>query len=150
MKKIKVLLAAFVLAGMTVVSCSSDDSGPAATIDGKWNQVKTVVKLGNQSVTQDYTHETGCDKDYVEFAASSVYNEVSYNNVGSGDCAANASDAGTWIKTDDKLTIANGSQIASDTYDIKKLSGSDLQLSVTDSNGGISTITTIYLKKAAN
>lgn len=148
MKKIKVLLAAFVLTSMTIVSCSSDDSsGSTATLDGKWNQVKTVVKLGNQSVEQEYIHEDGCDKDYVEFAASSVYNEVSYNNVGSGECAANASDAGTWIKTDKKLTIENGSQLASDTYDITKLTGSDLQISVTDSNGGINTTTTIYLKK---
>ena len=147
MKKIKVLLATFVLTSMTVVSCSSDDSsGSTATVEGKWNQIKTVVKFGNQSVTQDYDlNETGCDKDYIEFAAASVYNDVVYNSQG-GECIANAAEPGTWIKTDDKLTIENAG-LLSDTYDIKKLTSSDLQISVTDSSGGITSTTTIFLKK---
>ncbi|WP_432671380.1 lipocalin family protein [Flavobacterium sp. SM2513] len=148
MKKIKALMVAFVLAGMTVVSCSSDDSGPAATIDGQWNQDKTIVKITNgPSQTIKYTgNETGCDKDYLEFASAGVFNDVIFNKNGGGECLQ-TSTLGTWVKNEDMLTI-NDAGFLSGTYEILKLSGSALQISTTSQSAGTSTTTTIYLKKA--
>lgn len=147
MKKIKVLLAAFVLASMTVVSCSSDDSsGPAATIEGKWNQGKTIVKIEGESFTDVYDENTdGCDKNYVEFVSSGVYNDVVYFKQ-AGECQESIAEPGTWVKVDDELTINNGGELTG-TYSISKLTNSDLQITFSDSQGGISTITTVFFKK---
>ncbi|MDD3003865.1 lipocalin family protein [Flavobacterium sp.] len=148
MKKIKALMVAFVMAGMTVVSCSSDDSsGPAPEITAKWNQTKTVVKIGNQSVTQKYKDNTdGCTKNYIEFAAANVFNDVVYFKQG-GDCQESAAAPGTWTKSDKTLTITNGG-LLSGTYEIAKLSGSALELKTQNNEGGITSTTTIYFTKA--
>lgn len=147
MKKIKALMFAFVLAGMTVVSCSSDDSGPAPTIDGKWNQTKTVVKITNgPSQTIKYTgNETGCDKDYLEFASAGVFNDVIFNKNGGGDCLETKT-PGTWAKNDDVLIIDDAGFL-SGTYEIVKLSGSALEIASTSQSAGTSTTTTIYMTK---
>lgn len=148
MKKIKALMFAVVLAGMTVVSCSSDDSGPAPTINGKWNQVKTIIKIANgPSSTVKYTDNVaGCDKNYVEFASNNVYNDVVYFKQG-GECQQSAADAGVWTKTDKKLIIANGGTL-SGTYDIIKLSSGALNIATSNDSGGITTTTTVYFEKA--
>lgn len=151
MRKIKALMFAFVLAGMTVVSCSSDDSsGPAPAIDGKWNVEKTVVKVANGgSSTINYDqNEQGCDKDYIEFAASSVFNEVVYfKAAGSGACQADMAAPGTWTKNDKTLVISANSDLAG-TYEIKKLTNSELQVEATKTIGGVSSTATIFFKKA--
>ncbi len=150
MKKIKALMFAFVLAGMTVVSCSDDDNaGPAATIDGKWNQTKTVVSLNGQSVTQNYNENVaGCDKNYIEFAAASVFNEAVYfKAAGSGDCQIDMADAGTWSKSDATLVINNSGFLAG-TYTITRLTASNLEIATTDNVGGITTTSTVFFTKA--
>lgn len=147
MKKIKALMVAFVLAGMTVVSCSSDDSGPTPTIDGKWNQVKTLVKLSGQSITQQYTDNvTGCDKNYIEFAAGGTFNEAVYFKAVSGACQTDMFPAGTWTKADKMLSITNSGNL-SGTYEIIKLSNSELQISTDNNEGGVTTNTTVYFNK---
>lgn len=149
MKKMKSLMIAFVLASMTAVSCSSDDSGPAATIDGKWNQTKTVVRINGQNITQQYNENvTGCEKNYIEFAAASVFNEVVYfKAAGSGACQPDAATPGTWSKTDNTLLINNGGFLAG-SYEIKKLSNSNLEIATESNEAGVMATTTIYLTKA--
>lgn len=148
MKKIKALMFAFVLAGMTVVSCSSDDSsGPAPTIEGKWNQVKTTVKVtngGTSTIPYD-SNESGCEKDYLEFLEGGVFNDAVFNKSGGGDCQETKY-AGTWTKTDSSLTIANAGTL-SGTYTITKLTNSDLQVQRAVEVGGVVSTATIYLSK---
>lgn len=150
MKKVKALMFAFFLTGMTVVSCSSDDdAGPAATIDGKWNQVKTVIRVNN-TATPDipYTdNQAGCDKDYVEFAAAGVFNDVVYiDPAGSVDCQIDMLDAGTWAKNGTTLTISNEGDLDG-VHQIIKLTATELQISMSGQVGGISTTSTIFLTK---
>ena len=150
MKKIKAIMFAFVLAGMTVVSCSSDDDGgPAATIDGKWNQTKTVVQINGQPFTQDYNENvTGCEKNYIEFAPSNVFNEVVYfKAAGSGDCQTDMAEPGTWTKNDQILTIDNSGEL-SGTYEITRLAGNNLEISISGTTGGVTSKTTIYMTRA--
>lgn len=149
MKKIKALMFAFVLAGMTVVSCSSDDSsGPVPTIEGKWNQVKTVTKIKNgPSNDVKYNgNENGCDKDYLEFATSSVFNDVVFNKNGGGECLESKT-PGTWTKNDKVLVIQNAG-LLSGTYEIIKLKNNVLQVANTIQTAGNTVTTTIYLTKA--
>jgi len=142
---------AFVLAGMTVVSCNSDDdAGPAATIDGKWNQVKTVIRVNNVAL-QDIPYdgdEEGCDKDYVEFAAAGVFNDVVYfDPAGSVECQADMLDAGTWAKNGTTLTISNDGDLEG-VHQIVKLTATELQISMSGQIGGVTTTSTIFLTKA--
>jgi hypothetical protein len=149
MKKVKALLFAFVLAGMSVVSCSSDDdNGPAATIDGKWNQLRTVVKIGNQSgVEQLYEDNVAdCEKNYLELAAGGVYNDVVFFKQG-GACQQNAATPGSWVKIDNTLSITDGGDL-SGTYKIVRLTGSELQISIASNVAGVTTTTTVYMQKA--
>jgi hypothetical protein len=149
MKKIKALMFAFVLAGITVVSCSDDDSGPAPTIDGKWNQVKTVVRINNGPGTDiPYDdNQAGCDKDYVEFASGGVFNDVVYiDPAGSVDCQADMLDPGTWTRNNDILIIVNDGDL-SGAHKIVRLTNSELQISMSGDIGGVTTTSTIFLNK---
>ena len=148
MKKIKSVMFAFVLAGLTLASCSSDDSGPAPTIEGKWNQLKTVVKVANggSSTIKYDDNVTGCDKNFLEFVPGGVFKDVVYFKQG-GDCNANVSDSGMWAKTNEKLIITNGGNL-SGSYDIQRLTNGELQISAARDVGGIVTTTTIYMEKA--
>ncbi len=148
MKKIKVVLATLIMAGLTLTSCSSDDSsGTAASIVGKWNETKTVTKISGSTVTQTYENEEGCDKDFVEFKAGGTLDRVTYFTNASDDCEASSQTGVGYTKTDDVLVI-NGS-IYEGTYEITKLSGSELRVVTEDNTGGTSFTTTIYFKKAA-
>ncbi|CAM4119198.1 lipocalin family protein [Flavobacterium antarcticum] len=148
MKKIKALMFAFVLAGMTVVSCSSDDdSGPAPTIDGKWTQTQTTVTVNN-AAPQKFIYDentVGCDKNYYEFAAGAVFKDVVYFKQG-GDCQQSVATPGTWAKNNNTLTISGAGNV-SGVYEITSLSNKGLQISVTNNEGGVKTVTTIFMTK---
>lgn len=150
MKKIKALMFAFVLAGMTIVSCSSDDSGPAPVIEGKWNPIKTVTKVGSAgSQSQNYTeNEPGCDKDYIEFVGTNsgnLRNVIFYKNA-QNNCTEDVGTPATWIKSDKVLTI-NGGNFEGD-FTISKLSNSDLTIESKTNIAGQDLIVTYYFKKA--
>lgn len=148
MKKIKVVLATLVIAGLTLTSCSSDDSsGTAASIVGKWNETKSVIRVSGQNVTQTYENEPGCDKDFVEFKAGGTMDKVVYFKNASNACEADAETAVGYTKTDDALVINGG--FYEGTYEITKLSGSELRIVTEDNLGGATATTTIYFKKAA-
>ena len=151
MKKFKALIVAFVLAGMTVVSCSSDDSGPAATIEGKWNLSKTVTKVGSAgSQTQNYTgNEANCEKDYIEFmgvASGSLRDVILYTDA-QDVCQEDEGTAGAWVKSDSMLTILGGEYEGN--YEITKLSNSELRIESSTTLGGQNLVLTYYFKKAS-
>lgn len=142
---------AFVVAGMTLVSCSSDDdSGAAPTIEGKWNQTKTVTKIGSaSSQTQDYSgNEAGCEKDYIQFVASGVLRDVILFKDAQNNCQENAGTEGSWSKSDDNLTIEGGDFAGS--YTITKLSASNLVIVNNSTQAGQDFVITYYFDKASN
>ena len=148
MKTIKVYLAAVLIAGLSLTSCSDDDNGSSTggEIMAKWTPIKTVYKISGQEVTVDYTdNEPTCDKDYIEFATGNVLNDVVYYKDASNVCTADANDPTTYTKADDDLTINGGEY--SGTYDITRLNGSELRFSREDNEGGINTVTTYHFSK---
>ena len=148
MKKIKVLLAVLIITGLSVTSCSSDDSsGTPATIEAKWYPTKSVTKLGSSSQTTTYTdHEAGCDKDYIEFVTGGVLKDVIYFKNASDVCTEDISDEpATWNKSADLLTINGGDYEG--TFDITKLSNSDLIVTEESTLGGVESSVTYYFKK---
>ena len=149
MKKIKVLLTAIVITALSA-ACSSDDGGSAISgdVNGKWNPVKSVIKVGTSTFTEPYEeNEPGCDKDYVEFANAGVLNNVIYFKNASNVCTPDSADATSWSRTDNTLTITGGEYDG--TYEITKLNNSQLQIKGTSSTGGVTSTITVYLTKAA-
>lgn len=152
MKKIKVVLATFVLAGLTLVSCSSDDdSAPAtpASIIGEWNPTVSIVKT-NEAPETEIPYEqsvNGCDKDYVKFVeAGNVFNRVLHaKDPNTGDCLESPADPTTWLKVDDELTIAAGQYAGN--YEITVLTASELRIKKVTADGDITTTTTRVFEK---
>jgi hypothetical protein len=148
MKKIKILLAAVAIAGLGLNSCSSSDDGSdtQASIVGKWTPIKTVTKFNGASSTQTYDdNEIGCDKDYVQFVDGSVFNNVVFNKNTDNDCIETAADPEVWAKTDDTLTITGGE--FDGTYEVIKLTNSELRISDQESIAGNDVTVTVYFQK---
>ena len=147
MKKIKVLLVAFVLGGLTLTSCSSDDNSTPASINAKWTPTKTVIKIGaNQEVSEDYTNnQEGCDKDYIEFSeTNSVFKDKYFYKNGSNACIEDdAADPGTFNNSNDVLIINADDSTYDGTYKVTTLTNNTLVISF-DTQVGTNMVTTSY------
>ncbi|NDI98235.1 hypothetical protein GWA97_04025 [Flavobacterium sp. LaA7.5] len=130
MKKV-FLFAAIAFAGLTITSCSSDDDGGGASIEGKWYYSEEGLSSGGQEVLQDYTdHEAGCEKDYIEFVEGGVFRDVDFFN---GECEFDT-ETSTWTRNGNTLTIGTGTDAESGT--IATLSGSTLKITVSETLEG--------------
>ncbi|HLA57048.1 MAG TPA: hypothetical protein VK623_13165 [Flavobacterium sp.] len=150
MKKIKILLAAIIVTSLSVVSCSSDSDGNSTNgnIVAKWNPVKSTLKVGTQTVTQPYEeNEPGCPKDYVNFLEAGTLANVIYFKNASDECTADAATQVNWVKDGTTLVITGGEYDG--TYEITKLTSSELRIADESTSGGITTTATVYFSKAA-
>lgn len=154
MKKLKLAVFTFVAASLTLVSCSDDDNKTTASIEGRWTPTKTITIVnGNQTVTNYDGNETGCDKDYREFLAGGAYRYVIYYRNTTNDCTEDAL-VSTYNKSDSTLTIVDSdpdntmvSPPDAGTYEITKLTGSELRLKSTANAGNVSLEVTYVYKK---
>jgi len=153
MKKMKkVILATFVLVGLTLASCGSDDNGSStpATVEGKWTQTRTVTKLSNQAETSTPYgfNVAGCDKNYIEFAtAGSLFKEQYFFKNGAQVCVEDTQATGTWSKTNETLTINSEESAYDQVYKIVTLSGNQLVISFDTEAGQNTLVTTYYFTK---
>lgn len=153
MKKIKSVLAVFVLVGLTLTSCSSDDnSGPATptTVVGKWTLTRTVTKLGSQAeVSTPYEFNVaGCDKNYIQFTeAGSAFKEQYFFKNGAQVCVEDTQGTGSFSKVDQVLTIDSEESNYDGVYNINTLSGTQLVLSFDTQAGPNTLVTTYYFSK---
>jgi len=108
MKKVIILFVSALALGMAFTSCNNDDDSPAptpASVEGKWNFSKISETVnGVTSPEEDYGHEPGCNKDYIELKAGGVFNEANYSG---SNCALDLS-TGTWSKSGNIITITLG------------------------------------------
>ena len=147
MKKVIILFFSSLVFGLTFISCNNDnndnDSPVVASVEGKWNFSK-VSETENGVVTQpeeDYVHEAGCLKDYIELKPGGVYNEAYY----SSGCVVDLT-TGTWSKSGNIITITQGSDIIS--AEVVSVSSSMLKVKISDTDAGITTVTTVTFTKA--
>jgi len=150
MKTIKLFLTLAVVAGLSSCSKDDDSSSTNGNIAARWNPVKTLVEVGSSDIEQNYEdNEQGCPKDYIEFASANVLNRAVYNrNVNTNDCEAVNGTPANWAKDENILTI-NGGQY-NGSYEITRLTGSELRIASENMSGGITTTTTIFFTKASN
>ncbi len=150
MKKIKFLAVALAVGALSF-SCSSDDNeNPlGGDLTAKWNVVKTVLSVSGEDYVTNYeSNEPGCDKNYIEFTDDGHVNDVIYFHNASNVCTEDAATPQEYTRTDNTLTIAGGEY--GGTYEITKLTNSELQITQTSTAGGLTTETTVYFSKAAN
>ncbi|AWA30809.1 hypothetical protein HYN48_12365 [Flavobacterium magnum] len=147
MKKIKFLAMAAIAS--LAFSCSSDsDSGPAPTIIAKWNLTKTVSVVSGTTDTDPYTdNEPGCDKDYIEFVTGGVLKNIIFFKNAENVCTEDAGDQGTWTQAGDALNVTGGALAG--TYEVTKLTNSELQIRATSTVGGTTVTVTRYFNKAS-
>lgn len=144
MKQIKVLLAAVIITAFSA-SCSSDDNGDSTSgnIMAKWTPTKTVTSLnGNNQDPANYSgNEAGCDKDYTEFLTGGVVKDVVFYHNAAEACTEDADASSTWSKNGNTLVIDG------DSYEITKLTGSELRYKSTVQTGGATLTVTEYFTK---
>mgnify|MGYP003397520371 CR=1 FL=1 len=143
MKKKLFLICAFAMAGLSMISCNSDDEDFERSIVGKWNYNKTIVSTnGGTPVDSPYNeHEEGCNKDYVEFVQGGVFRDVILFKNQQGVCTEDTAPNSTWTKDNSTLTIGN------DVYTIVTLNGSELRYeNTTDVSGVPVKVVKVYTK----
>lgn len=151
MKKIKLFAAALVAVAFSV-SCGSDDGEDllGGDLTARWNPIKTVIKISGETFEEPYdSNQPGCAKDYIEFTeAGTLNNVIFYDPAGAETCAEDAEPIQEYSRTDNTLVVGGGQY--GGTYEITRLTNSQLRLEQTSTaGGGITTVTTIYFEKAA-
>jgi hypothetical protein len=150
MNKIKLFAAALAIGALSF-SCSSDDSENllGGDLTAKWNPTKTVFKVSGETYDEEYSgNQAGCDKDYVEFTDANMVNNVVYiDPAGAVSCEESAEPPVEYVRNDNTLIIADGEY--GGTYEIVKLTSSELRLQQTYTIGSVTTEATIYFRKAA-
>jgi len=150
MKKIKLYLAAVLIAGLSFTSCSDDDNNGPSTggeIMAKWSPIKTVTKLGSIEGEIEYINsEPTCGDDYIEFATGGVFNRGVWDkNTDTLACEIDMATATTYTKSNNDLTIGAG--LYQGTYKITLLTGSELRFESSANSPAGTTITTFYFEK---
>lgn len=132
MRKKLLMICAFAMTGLSLISCNSDDDVFEKSIVGRWNYNKTIVSTdGGTPVDNQYDgHENGCSKDYVEFVQGGIFKNVLINKDQNNNCVEDSSQS-TWAKNEATLTIG------ADSYSITTLNGSELRYENTTDVSGV-------------
>lgn len=131
MKKMRLLLCAFMVCGLALTSCGDDD-GNAVTegaLEGKWFYAQEGITSNGQEILHDWDHTTGCSKDYVEILTGGVYRDVTFWD----ECVEEVTTT-TWVRNGNTVTAGTGE----DAMVLNLVSVTDTTLKVTwnESVGG--------------
>ncbi|MFY7664601.1 lipocalin family protein [Flavobacterium sp.] len=140
----------FWFSALVLVSCGSDDNGPTtpASIIAKWTPTRTVISANGGNISSNYTgNEPGCDKDYIEFTAGNAFNNVVFFRDATNTCTASAAEPATYTKTENTLVITG--DIYGGSYQIVRLTNTELQIEIEETNAGVTTKTTRFFTKVA-
>jgi hypothetical protein len=134
MKNAKLLLlSALTIVSLSLTSCGDDDSdSTSGSIEGKWAYNQIGAKLNGKEQLIDYPYnQTGCDKDYIEVDATTI-KYASHDT----DCSVDI-DSETYTKSGNTITTGTGEDAV--TSKITKLTGSELKIESTYTEGGETT-----------
>ncbi len=151
----KLWMASLMIAGMVFsTSCSSDDDGGSQTggdLTARWNPDRTLIKVGNaqESNTPYPDNNPNCDKNYVEFTDDNNVRIVVYTRP-FDVCEENINPTATTYTRNDLTLVIDGHETYDGTWDILKLTGSELRIRREVNSGGVNVRTTVHFKKAAN
>lgn len=119
-----------VLSSLLLIGCSNDDESTQTqqSIYGKWFHKEIVVN----NIVFPYDDHEPCGKDYIEF-----YDQNKIRSIDVWDCEEDVDWIGSFVKTNNNLTISNGSE--SRTVEIIELNENSLiyQYHYDENNDGI-------------
>ncbi|OYQ48633.1 lipocalin-like domain-containing protein [Flavobacterium aurantiibacter] len=130
-----------------LTSCGGDDNpSTPASIVAKWTPTRTIISANGGNISSDYVgNEPGCDKDYIEFTATNAFNNVVFFKDASNVCTPSAAEPATYSKTDNSLVITG--DVYGGTYEIIRLTNSELRIKSEETNAGVTTSTSRYFRK---
>lgn len=111
-----------------VSSCSSDDNndnnnnqgGGSSAIIGKWENFErgTILYGTEEEVMEDYEHEEGCFRDYIEFFSNGKMKTVFYLLSENGNGCQEITDPSNYSVSGNTVTFSKGGQSATHTFSI--------------------------------
>lgn len=128
MKKL-ILLFVACISLTSITSCSKDDDGSSASLQGKWEYSKEGIGANGQEVLTDYEHTTGCNKDFIQITATTVTDHSFFND---GDGCQEETFSTSYTRNGNTLTTGSGADAS--VGEILTLDGSTLKVKYSDSD----------------
>lgn len=127
MKQFKLLFvfALLTFSAVSLTSCSDDDNTPVQqvpSLGGMWYFSKTGTGIAGNEALQDYEHQDGCTKDYVEFLDNNVYKERYHVDA---QCTIQESTS-AWSLANNIITVNDGD--VTTVYEIVSLTTNQLKV----------------------
>lgn len=144
MKKLGILVASVLLAGMAFTSCASDDdSNNVGSVVGKWNfSTQKITSNGVVINEGPYNgNEQGCATDYIELFDDNTVATGDYNE----NCELDVTTS-TYTRTGNVLNVTDG-EIAA-TFEIVTANATTLLLKNTYEYEGVAFTTEVKYSKA--
>jgi hypothetical protein len=139
MKNLLKSLALTLLVTVSLVSCSKDDDGVSTSGEllGKWEYSKTGIAVNGQEQLENYEHQAGCSKDFVEFTATDLIDTDYF-----GSNCTEFTDSNPYTRSGN--TISSGGESAT----IVQLDNATLKVKGTYTDNGITyNFITVYTRK---
>lgn len=144
MKKFSILVASALVLGLTFTSCGSDDdSNENKSILGKWNFTTEKVSVNGVVVTEGaYSdNEEGCNKDYLDIAATTVVE----GDYWTSDCDLDTYTS-TYTRSGNTLTMVDDGETY--TVEIVSVTSNTLKIKAVDTYEGATYTSEVTLTKA--
>lgn len=147
MKKISLLFVSALIVALSFSSCTKDDSGTVdmSLISGKWLFNKSTATSSGITIpypTSYLKNEDGCPKDYVEIFNGGTVKNGDYST----GCTLTEKD-GTWAQSGNTITITVTGSSLSGTFNVSKLTVTELILKIDGTYEGKSGTFTLYFTK---
>lgn len=147
MKKISLLFVLVLVCGSLFNSCTKDISGPVDTnfLEAKWNFNKATVLYSGIEVPFSTTYlqnEPNCNKDYLDMATGNVLKFGNYP----ASCTLDEK-SGTWSLSGSNLVVAVAGTNLNDTFQIAKLTETELILQIAQTYQGQTGTLNLYFSK---
>lgn len=148
MKKIVILTLAIFTAGFMSMSCSSDDEGggiKATDLLGRWEFARAGQLVNGQEVYEDYQHETGCPKDFLQLNSDFTGRVDTFSADGEGNCDVDSMALTLWSLSGNRFTSTSDG--VTESSEIVSVTASSMKVKSVESDG---TFFTTYTRPSAN
>ncbi len=138
MKKLVILFVAILSVGFA--SCSKDDDS-GNSLSGKWEYVKNGSTINGTEILQNYTHATGCEKDYIMISASTFVDHKFQNQ----ECIETTTPF-TYTRNGNLLTVTYA-QGTTGTLEIAQLDNTTLKVKTTIPGESAQNFVSIFVRR---
>jgi hypothetical protein len=146
MKKIVILSMALFSLGFVSVSCSSDDNGggiKSTDLLGRWEFARAGQLVNGQEVYEDYQHEIGCPKDFLQLNSDGTGRVDTFTADDEGNCEEDSMMLTAWSLNGNRFTSTSDG--VTESSEIVSVTASSMKVKSVESDG---TYFTTYTRPA--